>query len=222
MRLLSELVLYGLIFGPNYYFHRGSAVVVGKFNGINFSCLSKSGSQNLWLPILPLAGLKVFHPKGYSGTLERATSHIKAQSALADVGLAPRLCSTELLNLHVSFERASDKVEPWDCYGVVMKRVFNGGAYQIMENLKGFDCKLPDNIADLLVPYGVEALTLRDYKTLCGLLDGNDDRITETINEFDRTLPEKFKGLPDLLTPTNIVLDDKGECKVIDFDLCNV
>ena len=218
---MNDLVIYGLAFGYNQYFYKGSAIVVGRFNGEPFSCISKSGSQNLWLPFRPTSGLKLFHPKGPSGTADRAKKHFEAQALLADRNLAPK--PFELLNISTKFEKASEEIPLWNAYGIMMERVFSGGYSQISTNLGKFGCNFHQmhGLYDILKPYGAEALNLREYAILCMLFDGDIAKIQEMIDRLEKKLPTNFDKGPDLLTPTNVVLDHFGNCKVVDFDLCN-
>lgn len=222
---LDNLTIYGLRFGEAGYFHKGLQVVVGKLNQETFTCVSKSGSQNLWLPFKPITGLKLFHPKGPSGTAEKATAHYSTQNWIASKGLAPK--AVEFLPLTAKFESIDAYFKPvetvvWDCLGVMMERVFSGGYAQISRNLEKFGCKKMYGLLDLLKPFGDEALNLRDYGILCMLFGGDPLKVQEMINDFEMKLPTNFNKGPDLLTPSNIVLDHFGECKLVDFDHCNI
>lgn len=197
--------------------------MLGRFNDEPFVCTSKSGGQNLWLPFMLDKGLKVFHPKGFSGTLEKAKTHYEAQKFLAEHQLAPK--PIHLLELNVSFVKSSDEMPPWNCYGIMMKRVLNGGTSQILKNLEGFGVDRNQQTRQV-VDYccrSADALTLSDYAILCryfGVPEANHTR--EILNDFQNRIPDGFKMGPDFLTPTNIVLDENGQAKVVDCDICSI
>lgn len=221
---MNELTIYGLKFGPNNYFARGMYNVLGTFNDEPFYCLGKSGSQNLWLPLNRKRGLKVFHPKGYSGG-EKGLMHYKTQRYLAEKGLAPM--PIELMDLSVTFEDVAPnlkEVEPvfWNCRGLYMERVLSGGGGQVLRNLQKFGCNIHFSNAIDFKNIGDEALTLREYSVICAFYGGQQERIKEVIDDFASKIPPEFDVGLDLTTPANLVLDENGKCKVIDFDTCSV
>lgn len=225
---MSDLVLYGLAFN-GCLFQRGSAFILGRFNGEPFSCVSKSGSQNLWLPFRSTTGLKVFNPKGVSGAsnnrtlYEAAKTYYDSQDCLAKLNLAPK--PLEMLEINLIFEKSSIPMESWNCYGVIMDRVFSGGAHQVLKNLQRLGVTIPDHSDhsySLISECGYEALTLQEYAVICRFFGAQEDKITELQNKILHQIPQGFNIGLDLLTLANIVLDEHGEPKVVDFDYCNI
>lgn len=221
---MNDLVLYGLALN-GCLFQRGSAFISGRFNGESFSCVSKSGSQNLWLPFRVTTGLKVFSPKGVSEAsnnrtlYEAAKTYYDAQDCLAKLNLAPK--PLETIEINLTFEKSSTPMESWSCYGVIMERVFSGGVHQVLKNLQRLGVTIPDHSDhsySLISECDYEALTLQEYK----LFGVQEDKIAELQNKILRQIPQGFNIGLDLLTPTNIVLDENGEPKVVDFDYCNI
>jgi len=215
--------LYGLIFGYKYYFSKGRRYLLGRFDGEAFHCISNSGSQNLWLPFKEDAGLKVCHPQGFSGTLSKATTHFKAQQLLAQNNLGPEPMS--LVSVKVSFVRCGQVVEPWNCYAIWMKRVLSGTVLDILRNLEMLGVEPTEEITDVVKSFvrfaGDDALTFKEYAELCQHFQVSAlEQIEQIVRDFEEKLPAPFHGHIDLLTWTNIVLDEKGEVKVIDCDLC--
>lgn len=220
---MNNLILYGLRFNDDY-FQRGPAFVLGKFNRQPFSCISKSGSQNLWLPFTPTTGLRVFHPRstqlGGRRLDEAAKTYYDAQSCLAKLNLAPK--PFEVLEIYLTFEHSRPPMEPWNCFGIVMERVLNGGIFQILRNLQRLGItEIPDYCELIETYHDPDALTLRDYAVLCKFF-GAEDKTTEKTEAFRRKLPQEFNIGLDLLSPSNLVLDQKGETKAVDFDYTSI
>jgi len=215
--------LYGLNFAYKYYFSIGRRYLLGRFNGEAFTCISNSGSQNLWLPFKQDAGLKVCHPKGFSGTLPKATTHFKAQRLLAQHNLAPE--PTSLISVKVSFVKCSEVVKPWNCYGIWMKRILSGTVLDILRNLEMLGVERTEEIVNVLNSFvgfaGADALTLLEYARLCHYFRVSaHEELEQIVMDLKGKLPSQFDEHPDLLTWTNIVLDENGAAKVVDCDLC--
>lgn len=218
------MVLYGIRFGYTGYFARGgTALLLGKFNSEPFSCLAKSGGQNLWLPFKQDVGLKVFHPKGFSGTLEKAKIHFEDQALLAEKEICPK--PLEMFEITLSFVKPVAIIPPWTCYGITMNRVLNGGVPQILKNLELFGVEHTEQIHRVIESwvnwYGSDALTLSDYMVLCRFFGGSleQKRLKEIIDDMKSRMPAVFSNAPDLLSWPNVALNEKGEAKVIDCDL---
>lgn len=243
--LQGKLVFTGMRFGYGRYFFEKTACIIGKFNdfvlgtfnGESFGCNCKSGSQNLWLPFKEDVGLKILHPKRYSGGLEKAQAHYKAQEMLADIKLAPKVL--EMLELEIScigcgigmtpegemFLKCTENfVIDETCYGIIMNRISSGGVSQTLKNLKLFGVENNEQTHDIVASfvnwYGDDALTLHDYAILCRFFGVSATKYwNEIINDLKNRIPLIMSDSPDLLSPANVVLNQNGEAKVIDFDL---
>ena len=219
----ANLVLYGLKFDYTGFFARATAFLLGKFNGESFSCHSKSGGQNLWLPFKEDVGLKVFHPKGFSGTLDKAKIHFEDQNLLAEKELSPK--PLEMFEINLSFVKPVAIIPDWQCYGITMKRVLSGGVTQISRNLELFGVESNQQTHAIIESwvnwYGSGALTLADYMVLCRYFGGvsEEKRLKEIIDDLKNRMPPAFSKAPDLLSWPNVVLNKNGEAKVIDCDL---
>jgi len=243
--LQGKLVFTGMRFGYGQYFFKKTGQIVGKFNdfilgtfnGESFGCNCKSGSQNLWLPFKQYVGLKIMHPKRYSGGLEKAQTHYKAQEMLAKIGLAPKVlemlkleiscvgCDTGMTSKGEMFLKTTENfVIEKPCYGIMMNRVLSGGVTPILRNLKLFGVEnnkqTHDIVASFVTWYGNDALTLHDYAILCRFFGVSATKYwNEIVNDLKNSMPLIMSNSPDLLSPANIVLNQNGEAKVIDFDL---
>ena len=194
-------------------------------DSLPFSCYAKSGSQNLWLPIHKRDGLKICHPEGFSGTLEKASNHFNAQKRLAEVSLGPK--PHVMYNVGLQLIKCSVDAS-WACYGFSMNRVLSGGSQQILANLQKFgvqsDPTVKNTVKKLISCCGEDALSLRDYIVLCRYFGVDDisNLITEITEQIKNKLPTGFDEGPDMLSLPNVVLDEKGEPKVVDCDICRV
>jgi hypothetical protein len=219
-----KVELYGLRLGYNQYFSKGTYFVIGKIDGSPFSCYAKSGSQNLWLPLHKSDGLKICHPKGFSGTLEKARNHFRSQKKLAEIDLAP----TPHLMYNVELQLIKSNIDSsWHCYGFTMERVLSGGSQKILRNLQIFGVQstleVKNVVEELTKHCGEDALSLYDYSVLCEFFDVQPEPHISKITEgILNRLPENFDEGPDMLSLPNVVLDDKGEPKVVDCDICSV
>jgi hypothetical protein len=220
-----KVELYGLKLGYKNYFAKGTYFVIGKIDGSPFSCYAKSGSQNLWLPTQQEMGLKICHPEGFSGTLEKAHNHFYAQKKLAEIGLAPM--PVAMYNVELQLIKCGIDAS-WNCYGFSMDRVLSGGIQQILKNLQFFGVppisEVKKTVKSLVGCCGEDALTLSDYIVLCRYFGVADisSLITGITEKIKSKLPIGFDEGPDMLSLPNVVLDDKGEAKVIDCDICSV
>jgi len=211
--------------GYKHFFNRGTYFVLGKINDCPFSCYAKSGSQSLWLPLQLRRGIKIFHPKGFSGTLKKAHKHVMGQRQLAAVGLAPKPYYFFRVDLHLI--NCDDVESPWRCYAAVMERVLSGGVEQILRNLQYFGVTLTSDVENtvrnLVNCCGEDALSLFDYDVLCKYFNVTMDhaKVNFLLQKIRDRLPKGFNAGPDMLSPKNVVLDENGEVKVIDCDLCN-
>lgn len=238
----SEITLYNLQFGPGNYFKSGSYCVFGKFQGFRFLCHGISGSQSLWLPLKLRIGLKIFHPKGFSGTLQKMWSYFKVQKMLATVYLAPNLYS--LFKLEVHFVKSNAvvatnplKIEfvecvnvlnsPWLCYGIMMDRVLLGSMNQVLGNLERFGVEIDDFVRQTVVYYlskrSDDALNLIEYQRLANFFGANGEAYLQKIlGELKEKLPKNIDEGIDMFSLSNIVLDENGKGKVIDCDLARI
>lgn len=223
--LRDKIVFYRLPLGPSNYFRRGSYFVFGKFHDSMFSCYGKSGSQNLWLPRNKKIGLKIFHPKGFSGTLQNAWNHFKVQKLLADVNLAPKPLA--LYIFIVSLIGSGEVGSPWRSYGMLMDRILCGSLSQTLRNLRLFRVKITPFVAETVNKYllkrNSDALNLYEYQRLCTFFGGNETSTVEEISEeIKERLPSNIDVGDDLFALPNIVLNENGEVKIIDCDLARI
>lgn len=199
--------------------------MLGKLNDESFSCYAKSGGQNLWLPFKKDVGLKIFHPKGFSGSLDKARTYYKAQTLLAEKRLSPQ--PLELYEIDLNFVKALAVLSPWRCYGIMMERVLSGGVSQILRNLELFGVE-SNQQSRIIVKYwlswsGLDALTLAEYIILCRFFGVSEEKyLKEIIDDLKNKIPSVFSKAPDLLSWSNVVLDENGEAKVIDCDLSGI
>ena len=153
-------------------------------------------------------------------------AHYKAQSWLAKEGLAPK--PLEMHKVHVGFVECWTSQEPFgECYGIVMERVLSGSLGQVLQNLASFGVEYNRRVRAVVKSfidwYGGDALTLKDYLVFSSFFDASEnERLEEIINGLERKMPSIFRDAPDLLTPSNVVLDHNGNAKVIDFDLSGI
>lgn len=167
-------------------------------------------------------GLKVFHPKGFSGTLEKARTHFEDQQLLAEKGIAPK--PLEMYEIELSFVKVVAVIPPWKCYGIMMEQVTSGGVNPILKNLERFGVENNQQTRTIIESwikwYGSDALTLADYMILCRYFGVSEEQhLTEIMDELKSRMPPAFSNAPDLLSWPNVVLDEDGEAKVIDCDL---
>ena len=206
---------------------RGSYCVFGKFRGSRFACHGKSGSQSLWLPIYGQMGLKVFHPKGFSGSLGKAWTHFKVQKLLFDVGLAPEPFTFLKLDVELVKCNCGEMGSPWSCYGIVMGCASRGTIHQTLKNLELFGVKINSFVSRVVRVYllkrNYDALNLYEYKRLCSYFGVNEEStVQEIIKDIKERLPSNVNVGIDMFSLPNIVLDKKGESKIIDCDLASL
>jgi len=238
----SKIELYTLRLGEGLYFKRGRYFVFGEFQGFRFLCHGVSGSQSLWLPLKSKTGLKIFHPKGFSGTLRKAWTHFKVQRMMADVGLAPSPLSLFKLTVHFVNSKvavASNPLDvkfvkpvnafnsPWQCYAIMMERVLRGTLNQVLLNLGRFGVEITDSVCQTVIHYlskrSDDALNLFEYQQLCSFLGGHEEsHIQEIMKNIKEQLPQSIDEGIDLFSLQNIVLDIDGKPKVIDADLARI
>lgn len=237
-----KLTLYNLPLGPGHYFRRGDYFVFGDFRGKRFGSNARSGSQSLWLPFNDLVGLKVFHPKGFSGTLRKAWTHFKVQRLLFGVGLAPE--PFELVNLLVCLKNSDAVVtsdlfdvkfvepvnvagSPWRCYGITMGHVLKGSLSQVLENLERFGVEGDDFVCQTVYHYLLkrndDALTLYEYQRLVNFFGGDERSVfCDILKEIKERLPYNIDVGNDLFSLRNVVLDENGEVKIVDCDCAGI
>ena len=219
-----KLVFYGLPLGPSNFFMRGSYFVFGNY-GFMFSCLGRSGSQSLWVPYCNELGLKVFHPKGFSGTLPKAYTYFKVQKMLFDVGLAPE--PINFLRLDVELVKCGAVGSPWVCYGIVMGHVLRGSLDQTLKNLELFGVEINSfvskTVRDYLLKKNNDALNLYEYQRLCSFFEVHEESaVQEIIKDIKDRIPSSIDVGNDLFSLSNIVLDKHGDVKIIDCDTASV
>ena len=237
-----NLELYNLQLGPEQYFMRGSYFVFGELWGKRFGSHARSGSQSLWLPLKNEVGLKLFHPKGFSGSLGKAWMYFKVQKLLFDVGLAPeplKLFNVEVYFVYSNVVVTSDPFNlkfvksgniigsPWKCYGVLMNQVLKGSLNQVLDNLERFGVERNDfvcqNVYSYLLKRNNDALNLYEYQKLVNFFGGHEEStIRGILKDVKERLPSNVDEGDDIFSLKNIVLDASGKPKVIDCDLASL
>lgn len=180
------------------------------------------------------------HPTRFSGGLEKANAHYKAQELLAEEELAPR--PFEMLEVKVScvdcgiilspegqvvLKHTKNLVVKEPCYGIMMERVRAGTVTQILQNLQLFNIENKKEtravVESFIKWYGSDALTLHDYAIFCRFFGVSEkEHLNEIISDLKGRIPPVFSKAPDLLSPANVVLNENGEAKVVDFDLSGI
>lgn len=164
----------------------------------------------------------MYNPKGYSGTLEKANAHFKAQSILADYNLSPK--PIEECKIKIVLVHSIPVIERLECYGMKMERVLSGGLSCILKTLRLFGVEETAEVQTVMTKWfgwqGLDALTLNDYIIVCRYFGvSGKEYLEEIIGDLKSRMPSAFASAPDFLTPTNVCLDEKGEAKVVDCDL---
>jgi len=166
-------------------------------------------------------GIKVYNPKGVSGTLEKARIHFKAQKILSEHNLAPE--PIEEGKFKMVFVKAIPLIEHLQCYGMITDRVLSGDKQQILKNLKLFGVKRTLKLQQIITKwigwYGQDGLTLADYIILCRYFGiSGKEYLNQILNDLKSRMPTIFVDSPDFLSPANVCIDENGEAKVIDCD----
>lgn len=215
------VTIYNIKLGENKYFQRGNYQIYGKIQDTQFLCNAKSGSQSLWIPFQPTLGLKISHPQGQTNTYQKALNTYNTQKTLNRLKLAPtpyRLCKITL-----NIELYLDKIPTWETYGVYTNRV-KTTSEATLKYLENLNVKIPAEFINKILKYrDYDALSLTDLILIARFHNINiEQQINQQVQQYKQKFPEKLANSPDLLTLSNILLDEKQELKVIDFDLCDL